>query len=240
MITTYTCPDCRRMLRTVEPLPGGTRVQCPQCRAEFETPEDVAEPPPAPRAANVPAVPRAGARLVDEGWQNPSSATDTPATYPRRTSPTSRNRPAANSSRKLVLTFVIICLSLAFLVLIIAMAQRKSQSTPSQHPRPIATPAARLHGEWELVEVNGRLPFRKILEFHKDGSARMSGVVNQQGNEILFRYQVAAENELVIDGFDLHGARQVVTIYRIEWLANGEVQFVDTQFGDNFRWRRVR
>jgi hypothetical protein len=236
MITTYTCPDCRRMLRTVEPLPGGTRVQCPQCRAEFETPEDVAEPPPAPRAANVPAVPRAGARLVDEGWQNPAPAPDTPTTCARRTAPTSRNRPASSSSRKLILTFVIVCLSLAFLVLIIAMAQRRSQSTPPQHPMPVATSAERLHGKWKLVAGGGLGFVPGVLEFGKDGSVN----ITCEGEDFSFRFRVTAEEELVIEGFDRRGRKQSVNIYRIKWLPNDEVEFVHIEAGAMSRWRRLR
>jgi hypothetical protein len=245
MITTYTCPECRRLLRTTEALPGGTRVQCPQCRTEFATPEDAPEPP-APRAAHIPAVPRAGAKLVDEGWQSsgPAPRDGVPSRQAHAHAPRTRGRPAAkNSSRKAILAFVVICLGVAFLVLIIAMAQRRSQPHSQKAPMAQATP--RLQGQWQLLDINGNPPDGFIhFDFRDDGSGRLlTQDLRAVGGgaaleEVTFRYRIVGDASLEMETHNLHGAPQFLTVYRIEWLHNNEMRLVNTLTGESFHCRR--
>src|SRR5438067_13787539 len=74
LATTFTCPECRAVLKTGGALPPGSKIKCPKCATVFALPDDTLLAPPSQASGATPAPgPRDVLPLHSPGREDPEA-----------------------------------------------------------------------------------------------------------------------------------------------------------------------
>src|SRR5262245_61842844 len=215
-MTTFTCPECRKLLKTAQEVAPGTAVSCPRCSAVFLASEAAgAVPPPVARRTAASPPPELRSRPpADDDWP------DDPEPFGRM-----RRR----RSNQGVLISLAVVSSLVAVIATVVLVLLLSGSRGG---------AGQLVGRWELIEDNGRRPdFRETVEFHQDGTGRLFGLHdgNRGGPPMndRFDYRVREGNVLEVDV--RRGPRRT---FRMRFIGNDELELIEIEgMGDISRYR---